>query len=534
MLASSTFTYQTRIMTASDSRSLVDQYAALYGKVERTLFAALAAGKSAAALKPGFCTRFDITSRQYNAISMCLKGKIASIQERRKGLIQEAKIKISEIKKAIQKLEKVKPKDDAHKKRIDFSLHHKKRGLDRKNARLAAMQDDEKNGIVRLCFGSKKRFSQQFHLAENGFADHAAWQTAWRDSRSSQFLVIGSRDETSGCQGCVATMNADGSFNLQLRLPNGLASGERKHLSFVNVWFPYGQQQLAHSLAAGRAISYRFKRDIEGWRVYASTEVLASKTITHTLAGVIGLDINADHLAVTQIDRFGNPVSFHRLDCVTYGQSSDQASAIIGDQVKILVHLAKDTSRPIVMENLDFGKKKAALYDENPRYARMLSGFAYAEIKAVLTSACLRAGVEIIEINPALTSVIGAVNFAQRLGISVHQGAALAIARRALGLSERPTLRGVSVPTRRGGHVTFALPARNRAKHVWSFWSKVRTRLKAAHVAHVRSGDYLKAPQPLPQERVPAECSTWALPARFRHANRQGHCSPDVWPDVPF
>lgn len=134
MLASSTFTYQTRIMTASDSRSLLDQYAALYGKVERTLFAALAAGKSAAALKPGFCKRFDITSRQYNAISMCLKGKIASIQERRKGVIQEAKIKISEIKKASQKLEKVKPKDESHKKRIDFSLHQKKRGLDRKTS----------------------------------------------------------------------------------------------------------------------------------------------------------------------------------------------------------------------------------------------------------------------------------------------------------------------------------------------------------------------------------------------------------------
>jgi len=43
---------------------------------------------------------------------------------------------------------------------------------------------------------------------------------------------------------------------------------------------------------------------------------------------------------------------------------------------------------------------------------------------------------------------------AQRLGISVHQGAAIAIARRGLGLSESPTVREATVPTRNGGHVS--------------------------------------------------------------------------------
>jgi len=46
--------------------------------------------------------------------------------------------------------------------------------------------------------------------------------------------------------------------------------------------------------------------------------------------------------------------------------------------------------------------------------------------------------VEVIEVNPAYASTMGMVNFAHRYGISVHQGAAIAIARRSLGLSERP------------------------------------------------------------------------------------------------
>ena len=59
-----------------------------------------------------------------------------------------------------------------------------------------------------------------------------------------------------------------------------------------------------------------------------------------------------------------------------------------------------------------------------------------------LFSACeraaFRAGVEVLEVHPAYTSTIGAVNHAARFGISIHQGAAIAIARRSLGLSERP------------------------------------------------------------------------------------------------
>lgn len=119
----------------------------------------------------------------------------------------------------------------------------------------------------------------------------------------------------------------------------------------------------------------------------------------------------------------------------------------------------------------------------------MLSSFACRQITSHLKAACFRAGVEVIEVNPACTSVIGSVNHAQRHGISVHQGAALAVARRGLGFSERPPQRAAIVPVRHGGHITFTLPARNRAKHVWSYWADIRKKLKAVHVAHFRSGE---------------------------------------------
>ena len=48
--------------------------------------------------------------------------------------------------------------------------------------------------------------------------------------------------------------------------------------------------------------------------------------------------------------------------------------------------------------------------------------------------------------------------------------------------------------TRNGGHVTFALPVKNRAKPAWLFYSHVRSGLTAAHV---RRGDHKTAPPPL-------------------------------------
>jgi hypothetical protein len=98
----------------------------------------------------------------------------------------------------------------------------------------------------------------------------------------------------------------------------------------------------------------------------------------------------------------------------------------------------------------------------------------------MLRAASFRAGIEVIEVNPAYTSTIGAVNHAPQRGISVHQGAAMAIARRGLGFSEHPSVRVAIAPTRSGGHVTFDLPLRNRSKHVWSHWTDIRKTLSGA------------------------------------------------------
>ena len=67
----------------------------------------------------------------------------------------------------------------------------------------------------------------------------------------------------------------------------------------------------------------------------------------------------------------------------------------------------------------------------------MMSSFGYGKIKAYFISRGYRKGVEVHQVNPAFSSVIGRVKFMERYELSVHQAAALVLARRLLGCSKR-------------------------------------------------------------------------------------------------
>ena len=559
---SRTFTYQTRIELDAQGERALDAYAQLYGRAERKLFAAFASGDSLDKLKSEFITEFGLTARQFNAISSGIKGKIASIKERRAGLLAEAKLRQKKAASVVKKLSAApKQESSAEKTKRLAALHQKKRRLQMLDARLLALQADHDAGRVRIAFGSKKLFRAQFDLEANGFASHDAWRDEWRASRSSQFMVLGSKDETAGCQGCVATLSDDGSLSLRLRLPDAASEGAvsdlGRYATIAGVRFAYGMSDVVAALNSSRriektsksgktsqsrdgtALTYRFGRDDRGWRVMVSVAVKPKNTRPSQGLGAVGVDFNADHLALAEVDRFGNLVDHRRIDTFLAHKDTEQRRAIMGDAVKVVVEHAVRVSKPIVIEHLDFTDKKAQLETVDPGRARTLSALAYSQFDAMLRSAAFRAGVHVQDVNPAYTSVIGAVNTAQRRGISVHLGAANAIARRGLGLSERPIARQgqATVPARHGGHVTFALPERNRAKHVWSQWSGVRRRLSAALREHYRCGAAKAAAPPLSQALRQARtvCATGGSMVGFHHASRQQHCSADATlTDVPF
>jgi hypothetical protein len=136
----------------------------------------------------------------------------------------------------------------------------------------------------------------------------------------------------------------------------------------------------------------------------------------------------------------------------------------------------------------------ARLREMSDRHARQLSQSAYAAFPAPLVSRAAREGVEIIEIHPVDTSVMGKVKCMARYGLSPHGSAAVAMARRGLGFGER--LRsGPALP----------LPGRNWGRHVWSDGSRV--------LPGVRGGKATPVLYPRPSEGGPGRGEPLSGPA---------------------
>ena len=82
-------TYQTRIsdygdMVRAGGDAALSAYAELYGRVQRKLFAAVAADWSAASLKSDYIREHGIPARMFNAVRVSLEGKVSSVREQQK------------------------------------------------------------------------------------------------------------------------------------------------------------------------------------------------------------------------------------------------------------------------------------------------------------------------------------------------------------------------------------------------------------------------------------------------------------------
>ena len=340
-----TATWQTRIsdfagMDRPAGDALLSYYAELYGKVERKLFAQISAGRTAPSLKQEYLRRYRIPARMFNAVRVSLEGKVASVREQQLLRRDDLQRRIARAQGQIDQ--------DGEGARPDW-LHQKRRRLGNLEGKLEKLESDIESGRIRLCFGSRRLWRKQHALGANGYSNHGEWLSDWRTARNDEFFVLGSRDETVGCQLCVATVDGDGSLTLRLRLPDALAGQHGKYLVIPGVRFRYGHEQVLAALECnaqyaafrrqhgeqaarhsglGQAISYRFKRDGKGWRVFVTTDMMDVPVVTDQRRGAIGVDLNADHLAVSETDADGNWLKSWRVALVTYGKTSRQAEAL--------------------------------------------------------------------------------------------------------------------------------------------------------------------------------------------------------------
>ena len=174
--------------------------------------------------------------------------------------------------------------------------------------------------------------------------------------------------------------------------------------------------------------------------------------------GLEGIHTNPDGLALTLISKDGN---FKETCWLGNGElcnaSSKRRRQIIGQIVKEAIVKAKEHGVAIVIEDLKFKDNR----DVRAKTARKLHQFSYTSLLAGLEREAIRQGVETIKVNPAYTSIIGRYKYQKQFGLTVHQAAAMVIARRGYRYNEKlpKSVRGL-------------LPQKTRESnpHHWSKW----------------------------------------------------------------
>ena len=525
-----TRTFHTRI--GGDQPALAAA-ADLFSSVARRVDAALARGEDARILARTMWRPAGISAKNLDHILRQVQAKRRAVAELAKVQVEDLRTRIRakerqiarkrvqlvELPRQIREL-KAAPGDDARRTEkllahLPSSLHQHARRLSRlKDLLAAAERRVERPGI---CHGSRKLFIKQFHLRENGYADHAAWSADWRAARSSQFMVEGDARCPSGSQFVRVAARGDGSFDLEVRLPPALhhladrrwSGRDGTSLAAVDLKglrFAHGAGAIRAALDEGRPLSWRFLRDGTSWRAFVAVgQDVAEQVGLDWSNGALGVDLNADHIALCHVSHDGNPLGSWRIPLATYGLTDGSRLDLVRKACAEIRAIAERLGVPVVSERLDFRRKKAQLTsDDGARRARQLSAFAYAGFHMALRSALVRAGVRLVRVNPVYTSLIGRVKFARLYGLSAHAAASLSIGRRAMGLSERPpgTVHAdqegaaaavLSAPLDGGGHVTLPAAVRMRKgprgarRHVWSTWGRIAKDWKAAHEAHARS-----------------------------------------------
>ena len=300
-------------------------------------------------LKSSYQLKYNINARQYNSIYIELMGKINSVLQLNKGYIADVKQNIKSLDKTIQTKNKtltsaIKSLEiynkDNNKTKLNI-LENNIKNLNKKlfylNAKLTKAKNKlkrleliEKTGNPKLCFGSNKLFRQQFEIEKSlfnleyknltPFKTFAAWKKSWLESRNKSFFLAGSKDESYGNQNCQIKHIINNLYEIKINVNPKEIKLNNRYIKFKIYLHNDKNNTLSKAIFNNKdnnlkqAISFRFYKTkvnkIDSYKILISLDKaklnVNNPIVSNKLLGTVGVDINADHLAVAETDRFGN------------------------------------------------------------------------------------------------------------------------------------------------------------------------------------------------------------------------------------
>ena len=165
------------------------------------------------------------------------------------------------------------------------------------------------------------------------------------------------------------------------------------------------------------------------WDIDATPEIFCE-------TGMIGVDINPDGCAITNVDANGNIFEHFYLlkQRIQFARKNKRANDI-RLLAKEIVDYALFKCKPICLEKLSFNAKSKQ--KGSRKFKRMKSNFVYRQIIDAIKTRAFGQGAPIVEVNPAFTTDLGVLKYQKMYSLSSHNAAALVIARRGMGFLER-------------------------------------------------------------------------------------------------
>ncbi|MFB7575093.1 IS200/IS605 family accessory protein TnpB-related protein [Streptomyces sp. NPDC056165] len=308
--------------------------------------------------------------------------------------------------------------------------------------RLRQVGADWEAGRVRVVRGGRKLLHARHHLQDAQMSE-ADWRLRWQAQR--WFLQA---DGESGKRYGNETIRVSPDGEVSIKLPAPLADlANAPHGRYVlacRAVFRHRGEQWADRVAVNRAVAYRIHYDVDRnrWYVTASWQTPQMQTVpleAVRAGGLVGVDMNADHLAAWRLDEHGNPVGApRRFDYALTGSAGHRDAQVRHGLIRLL-HWAARHGLALAIEDLDFSAETTReKHGRRKRFRTLISGLPTARLRARLVSMAAELGVAVVAVDPAYTSRWGAQHWQKPLTsknrkATRHDAAAVAIGRRALG-----------------------------------------------------------------------------------------------------
>ncbi|GIK42143.1 MAG: transposase [Chloroflexota bacterium] len=380
---------------------------------------------------PGLCDRFGMDVRFARDAILEAAANQAALRELIPEYLANTKAKITKVETRLKDYwcGKRKPKR--------ATLEETLTGLEHRLTKLQAKRDKwqthlDEGTLPSVIFGS----AAAFHTRRKGQMSHPQWQRR----RRKQFWSRGENSRNRGNQHVRIAPKDDGFTISIATLP---AVKGRLTYYTVDLWIPEGKREL---LRAGLKHSYAVRIIYAGgaWRAHitirekVSGEMLPDKPRKNEpwprRMVMAGLDCNTDRLTVAISSPRGNLLARRTFWLPNLGDMrTAQAEPLIGKTLTdILDWLGKKKVTGLTVESLKFAQD----HDTHHRSNRATTKFRTRIVKLAIRLA-LRRGLQVVQVNPAHTSVIGKYKYALAYGMSGHEAAAFVIARRGQGWKER-------------------------------------------------------------------------------------------------